>query len=46
MRDSYNFILRCGPIRGMVVGEGGRSTGVQLYDHRSQARHTHPYFLR
>ena len=32
MRDSYNIIFQAkyGRIRGMVVGEGGRSTGVLL----------------
>ena len=25
---------KCGRMRGMVVGEGGRSSGVLLYDNR------------
>ena len=36
MRDSYTTETtvrqtNCGRMRGMVVGEGGRSTGVLLY---------------
>ena len=26
---------KCGRMRGMVVGEGGRSTGVLLYNHKN-----------
>ena len=38
MRDSYTNRnhcrhTKCGRMRGMVVGEGGRSSGVQLYIH-------------
>ena len=37
MRDSYTNrnhcpSLKCGRMRGMVVGEGGRSLGVLLYN--------------
>ena len=31
MRDSYTNRTICGRMRGMVVGEGGRSSGVLLY---------------
>ena len=37
MRDSYTrtestvLHTKCGRMRGMVVGEGGRSSGVLLY---------------
>ena len=33
MRDSYTTVrhTKCGRMRGMVVGEGGRSSGVLLY---------------
>ena len=45
MRDSYTVHTecpvghtKCGRMRGMVVGEGGRSSGVLLYGNFTSTR--------